>query len=118
VSALKEQCDSYAKERAALTTILDSKIRTLLGELHRSVSELPDEVNHSAGCGRIRSVWQRVHGRTGLPPVRACLLLLRQHSLRRGGSGGTATATPGDVHSKWLHCFGCTQCLATNGHMG
>lgn len=43
VTALRDQCDSYAKERAALTTILDTKVQALVAELHRSIGELPDE---------------------------------------------------------------------------
>ena len=41
---LREQCANHAKERAALKTILDAKIRALVADISRSIQELPPEV--------------------------------------------------------------------------
>ncbi|KAK3236584.1 hypothetical protein CYMTET_53285 [Cymbomonas tetramitiformis] len=45
-SSLRDQCANHAKERAALKTILESKIRTLVDGIGRSVQELPEAQQH------------------------------------------------------------------------
>ena len=49
-AALQEQQDNEARERAALRTILDSKMRNLLGDLARGLAELPPGVRPSLLC--------------------------------------------------------------------
>ena len=44
IAALREQCSNHAKERAALKTILDAKIKALVDDIGQSVSDLPPEV--------------------------------------------------------------------------
>jgi hypothetical protein len=44
VAVLKEQCRNHSKERTALMTILDSKIRTLVESISRTMGDLPSEV--------------------------------------------------------------------------
>jgi chromosome segregation ATPase len=44
VAGLKEQCRNHSKERTALMTILDSKIRTLVESISRTMGDLPSEV--------------------------------------------------------------------------
>ncbi len=44
LAALREQCSNHAKERAALKTILDAKIRSLVEEISNSITTLPPEV--------------------------------------------------------------------------
>ncbi|GAQ78682.1 Kinesin-like protein [Klebsormidium nitens] len=44
VAALREQCRTHTKERTALMTILDSKVRTLVESIARTLGELPGEV--------------------------------------------------------------------------
>ena len=41
MAMLREQCSNHAKERAALKTILDAKIKSLVNEISRSLAELP-----------------------------------------------------------------------------
>ena len=55
VAMLREQCSNHAKERAALKTILDAKIKSLVNEISRSLAELPpaevstDQLTAAAG---------------------------------------------------------------------
>ncbi len=55
IAALREQCSNHAKERAALKTILDAKIKALVDDIGQSVSDLPPEVElptvPPASCG-------------------------------------------------------------------
>lgn len=44
IASLREQCSNHAKERAALKTILDAKIKALVDDIGQSVSDLPPEV--------------------------------------------------------------------------
>lgn len=46
IASLREQCSSHAKERAALKTILDAKIKALVDDIGQSVADLPPEVSH------------------------------------------------------------------------
>jgi len=48
IASLREQCSNHAKERAALKTILDAKIKALVDDIGQSVSDLPPEVSHHA----------------------------------------------------------------------
>ena len=41
MAMLREQCSNHAKERAALKTILDAKIKSLVSDISRSLAELP-----------------------------------------------------------------------------
>ncbi|KAL3152938.1 hypothetical protein ABBQ38_012240 [Trebouxia sp. C0009 RCD-2024] len=43
IASLREQCSNHAKERAALKTILDAKIKALVDDISQSVSDLPPE---------------------------------------------------------------------------
>lgn len=43
IVSLREQCSNHAKERAALKTILDAKIKALVDDIGQSVSDLPAE---------------------------------------------------------------------------
>ncbi|DBA91171.1 hypothetical protein WJX77_002837 [Trebouxia sp. C0004] len=43
IASLREQCSNHAKERAALKTILDAKIKALVDDIGQSVSDLPPE---------------------------------------------------------------------------
>jgi hypothetical protein len=45
---LAAQCDALSKERAALRTIMDSKVRVLVDDIGRSMAELPPEVGAQA----------------------------------------------------------------------
>lgn len=45
IASLREQCSNHAKERAALKTILDAKIKALVDDIGQSVSHLPPEVS-------------------------------------------------------------------------
>jgi len=47
-STVGEQCSNHAKERAALKTILDAKIKALVDDIGQSVSDLPPEVSPHA----------------------------------------------------------------------
>jgi hypothetical protein len=47
LAALREQCSNHAKERAALKTILDAKIRSLVEEISKSITSLPPEVSRN-----------------------------------------------------------------------
>lgn len=55
MAMLREQCSNHAKERAALKTILDAKIKSLVNEISRSLAELPpaevstDQLTAAAG---------------------------------------------------------------------
>ena len=53
-AALAEQRGNEARERAALRTILDSKMRGLLADLSRSLGDLPLEVQ-AVWCERVAS---------------------------------------------------------------
>lgn len=44
VAALREQCSTALKERAAIRVILDVKIRSLVAQLGRGLQELPAQV--------------------------------------------------------------------------
>lgn len=44
LSALREQSLTHIKERVALKSILDDKVRALIGDIGQSLSELPFEV--------------------------------------------------------------------------
>lgn len=44
LAVLREQCSNHAKERAALKTILDAKIKALVDDIGHSVAEAPQEV--------------------------------------------------------------------------
>ena len=48
IASLREQCSNHAKERAALKTILDAKIKALVDDIGQSVSDLPPEVSPHA----------------------------------------------------------------------
>jgi len=48
IASLREQCSNHAKERAALKTILDAKIKALVDDIGQSVSDLPPEVSPPA----------------------------------------------------------------------
>ncbi len=48
IASLREQCSNHAKERAALKTILDAKIKALVDDIGQSVSDLPPEVSLQA----------------------------------------------------------------------
>ena len=50
IATLREQCSNHAKERAALKTILDAKIKALVDDIGQSVSDLPPEVSLAAMC--------------------------------------------------------------------
>ena len=50
IASLREQCSNHAKERAALKTILDAKIKALVDDIGQSVSDLPPEVRLAPGC--------------------------------------------------------------------
>ena len=50
IAALRDQCSNHAKERAALKTILDAKIKALVDEIGQSVADLPPEVRYSMCC--------------------------------------------------------------------
>lgn len=50
IATLREQCSNHAKERAALKTILDAKIKALVDDIGQSVSDLPPEVSLTAMC--------------------------------------------------------------------
>ena len=50
IATLREQCSNHAKERAALKTILDAKIKALVDDIGQSVSDLPPEVSLPALC--------------------------------------------------------------------
>jgi hypothetical protein len=49
-AALTAQCDALSRERDALRTILDSKVRVLVEDVGRSVAELPSEVSRQHAC--------------------------------------------------------------------
>ena len=40
IASLREQCSNHAKERAALKTILDAKIKALVDDIGQSVSDV------------------------------------------------------------------------------
>ena len=44
LAVLREQCSNHAKERAALKTILDAKIKALVDDIGHSVADIPQEV--------------------------------------------------------------------------
>ena len=50
IASLREQCSNHAKERAALKTILDAKIKALVDDIGQSVADLPPEVRQSVCC--------------------------------------------------------------------
>lgn len=50
IVSLREQCSNHAKERAALKTILDAKIKALVDDIGQSVSDLPAEVSFRVCC--------------------------------------------------------------------
>lgn len=51
VAALREQCSTALKERAAIRVILDAKIRSLVAQLGRGLQELPGQVRgQGLGC--------------------------------------------------------------------
>ena len=50
IASLREQCSNHAKERAALKTILDAKIKALVDDIGQSVSDLPAEVRFRVCC--------------------------------------------------------------------
>ncbi len=47
LSALREQSLTHIKERVALKSILDDKVRALIGDIGQSLSELPFEARPS-----------------------------------------------------------------------
>lgn len=51
-AALAAQCDALSKERDALRTILDSKVRVLVDDIGRSMSELPLEAQAHPKLGK------------------------------------------------------------------
>ena len=53
IASLREQCSNHAKERAALKTILDAKIKALVDDISQSVSDLPSEVEHEVICSKL-----------------------------------------------------------------
>ena len=56
ISSLREQCANHTKERAALKTILESKIRTLVDGIGYSMKELPTEAQQHPRLGREVSI--------------------------------------------------------------
>ncbi|KAL4436916.1 hypothetical protein ABPG75_004055 [Micractinium tetrahymenae] len=51
-AALAAQCDALGKEREALRTILDSKVRVLVDDIGRSMAELPVEAQAHPKLGK------------------------------------------------------------------
>ena len=68
IAGLREQCSNHAKERAALKTILDAKIKALVDDIGQSVSDMPPEVSYQAHLA-------------GLTLPNACCLCLARHCL-------------------------------------
>lgn len=55
LAALSRQCEGLRQERDALRTILEAKVRVLVDEIAKSVTELPAEVGGRAG--RLKGLW-------------------------------------------------------------
>lgn len=55
LAALSRQCEGLSRERDALRTILEAKVRVLVDEIAKSVTELPAEVGGRAG--RLKGLW-------------------------------------------------------------
>lgn len=62
LAVLREQSSNFAKERAALKTILDAKIKALVDDIGHSVAETSQEVLHMActECHIVYHLIQRV----------------------------------------------------------
>jgi hypothetical protein len=60
VAALNERVDGYTRERAALKTILENKISTLVEGISRSLRELPDEAQRHPRLAREVSALDRL----------------------------------------------------------
>ena len=92
MAMLREQCSNHAKERAALKTILDAKIKSLVNEISRSLGELPPaEVCTDQLC----SCWRCHAGfMLGLPAM-ICLVCLRHSRLWHAGGAAPSLVAAG-----------------------
>ena len=63
LAVLREQCSNHAKERAALKTILDAKIRALVDDIGQTVAETSQEV----GCRLTTKAEAGLCSQHGLP---------------------------------------------------
>lgn len=71
LAVLREQCSNHAKERAALKTILDAKIKALVDDIGHTVAETSQEVG-----------WLYAHKGEGGPCKPRTRFALRAHKDR------------------------------------
>lgn len=81
-AALREQCENHAKERAALKTILENKVRTLLENVGKSLSELPREAQEHP------RLFREVHALSKLVAATVNALKTSEEHIVKGGGGG------------------------------